>query len=229
MAIQIDDIKDRVKTELTQIWERIQESSIYHQLSDRYENLSPVAQKATLVGAICLVALFFLSFPIGSFFDSSSSVEDFATKRKIIRDLFRVSRDAQNIPQIPSPPSLDMLSNQIQADLKDMQLLPTQIKGVQTGSAATSLIKSSLVAGTIRVSLEQLNLRQIVDVGYRLQSKLISIKLKDIEMIANAKDSRYFDVIYTILVMNVPDFSVSTPAEEEKPKKNKIKKKGGDE
>lgn len=216
---QLDDIKERFKTEAQQIWERFQESSLYNQMSDRYENLSPSAQKGVLWGSLIVVVLMLLSIPMGNFSESSVSIEEFENKRRLIRDLFRVNRDAQNIPQIPTPPPLEMLSNQVQEDLRQAQLVPEQIKSVQVTHDSPSTIKGSLIEGFLQVSLAQLNIRQILDIGHRLQNKLVSVKLKDMDMQANAKDARYFDVVYTLMVMKVPDLSAGNSApEEESPK-----------
>ena len=53
---QFEDIKEKMKGEAQQLWGKIQESSAYNQLKDRFQNLSPAAQKVIL--ALTALVLF---------------------------------------------------------------------------------------------------------------------------------------------------------------------------
>jgi hypothetical protein len=77
------------------------------------------------------------------------------------------------------------------------------------------LIPGNLSQGALTVTLAQLNLRQIVDLGHALQSLSPSVKMTDLKMEANAKDARYFDVVYKLVMLAVP--SQANEAEPEAP------------
>ena len=84
--------------------------------------------------------------------------------------------------------------------------------------------------GALNVSLNQLNLKQVIDVGYQLQALAPSLKILDIDLKANATDSRYLDVIFKLVSLKVP---VLPPPEPEpvsaNPKKGNAKPKKEDD
>lgn len=204
MALNIDDIKEQTVGRLRAGWEQVQESSLYQQARDKYENLTPTTQKLVLVGAVGLVIFALLAIPGGSLSTSSDSITRFEEKRSLIRDLLKVSRDANDSPDIPTPPDISSLKSRVEMSLQQAQLLPEQMKGVEITSESSTLVPAPMVAGMLKVSLAQLNLRQIVDLGYQIQAISPSFKMTAMEMIASAAKPKYFDVVFKFIALNVP-------------------------
>jgi hypothetical protein len=212
----LDDIKDRFKSEFKQLTERIQESGPYIKLSEQYENLTPVKQKLVILGGFFLLILFLVSIPWGYYSASKDYIADFEDKRQLIRDLLKVSRDSKEVPSIPIPPDITTLRAQIQGLIESDRLLPEQIKGIENTLTSSRLIPGSLSQGTVSVTLDRLNLRQVIDIGYQLQSISPSVKMTDLNMTASSQDPRLFQVLYKLVVLAVPTPSES-PAEPEPP------------
>ncbi|KYG60398.1 hypothetical protein [Bdellovibrio bacteriovorus] len=202
--MNLDDLKDRFISDARQTWERIQDSAAYNQLRDRYENMTPVMQKLTVVGVVALIAFMILSIPYGAFNESRTYVEEFESKRMTIRELLKVSRESADVPQIPQAPSMDMIRNNIQNQLTAANLLPEQMKGTEVLTNDSKIVPQNLTEGMLQVSLAKLNIRQALDLGHQFQSINASVKLKDMAMTANAEDSRYFDVTYKLIALAVP-------------------------
>lgn len=202
--MNFDDLKDRVISDARMTWDRIQDSSVYNQLRDRYENMTPVMQKVTVFGSIAVIAFVILSIPYGAFSTSQELVGEFESKRMTIRELLKVSRESSEVPQIPQAPGLDMIRSNIDNQIRAANLLPEQIKGTQVQDADSKLIPKNLTEGGVQVTLAKLNLRQILDLGYQFQSINPSVKLKDLVITANREDSRYFDVVYKLVALAVP-------------------------
>ncbi|MBX3018041.1 MAG: hypothetical protein KF767_09135 [Bdellovibrionaceae bacterium] len=204
---QIDELKGR----LQQIGERIAEMPAYQQARDRYETMSPPMQKLSIGGGIALITLVLALIPYSTYSNSQITLGEFQEKRDLIRDLLRTHNEAQSNPPLPRLPDLSEVQSRIDGILNSRQILPEQKKGVTT-DAATPLINANLQAGTVRVSLAQLNLRQVTDLSADLAS-IEGAKLKDIMMDANAKDARYYDVVYRVVVFksNVPDEPAAPP------------------
>ncbi|QLY26875.1 hypothetical protein [Bdellovibrio sp. KM01] len=215
--MNLDDLKDKLSTELRATWDRIQESGTYNQLRDRYENMTPAMQQLTMYGGIAVVTLMVLSVPYGYFNGSSEAVGEFEGKRMTIRELLKVSREAAEVPAIPPAPSMDMLRANIDSTIKSANLLPEQIKGTQT-TMGSNLIPSNLSEGGLQIQLAKLNLRQVVDLGYKFSNISSSVKMSDMMMTANREDNRYFDVVYKLVALAVPAPPV-IQAEPETPKK----------
>ncbi len=68
----------------------------------------------------------------------------------------------------------------------------------------SKLVLKNLTEGVLQANLAELNLRQVLDMGHSFQSINPSVKLKDMDMIANREDSRYFDVTYKLVALAVP-------------------------
>ena len=201
---QFDDLKERFVTEGKAAWERIQESSTFNQLKDRYDNMTPSMQKLSIVGASTVVALIILSVPYGYYSASQTNVADFEGKRMTIRELLKVTRESSDVPQIPQAPPMGSLQGIIDSQIQSSHLLPEQIKGTQTISNNSKLIPTALTEGMMEVNLAKLNLNQILDLGHRFQSINPSVKLKDLIITANHEDGRYFDVVYKLVALAVP-------------------------
>ncbi|MBK9322755.1 MAG: hypothetical protein IPM97_07390 [Bdellovibrionaceae bacterium] len=215
--MNLDDIKDNFKSQFSQIFARIEESSFYNQMKDRFENLSPTNQKLTLMAAGMFAALFVISIPYSYYSTSDDYIFEFEEKRHLIRELLKVSRESSEVPDIPTAPSGDTLRSTIENQLRMANLLPEQMRGLDVTSAETSLVPKNLLETGLRVSLAKLNLRQIVDIGYNIQNISSSVKMNDVLISANNEDPQYFDVEFKLFTLAVPRFDRESPPEE-KPK-----------
>ena len=222
--MNLDDLKDKLHSLLHSFLEKIQESSLYLQLRDRYENLTPAGQKISLILAVIVGFLFLISFPWVNFNSSQVAIQEFEERRSLIRDLYRVTQESSSTPQIPVPPDVNTLRSRIQNELQLARLLPEQINEADVTNEPSGLIPENWLQGTARVSLSKLNLRQIVDIGYQLTAISPSVKMKDLVMHANSTDSRYFDVIYKLAILKVPELKTVEEKEESPAPKKKVRK-----
>jgi hypothetical protein len=102
--------------------------------------------------------------------------------------------------------------------------LPEQIKGANASASKSQLIPDNLLEGALEVRLAKLNIRQIVDLGYKFQNVSPSVKMKDLVISANLEDNRYFDVIYQLVALAVPapqEFPIEENTPNEKSGRNK--------
>lgn len=227
---RIDDIKDQVTTQLVQTWERFQESSVYNNLKDRYDNLTPIGQKLAIYGSVFLLAVILIMPPLTHYRAASENVLTYEEKQQTIRDLLRVSRESGEGPDLFPPPAIESLKSQVEGYLKMAGLIPSQIRSVSAGVSQGGLIPRDLAAGVLEVNLAKLNLKQITDVGHKLSTLATAAKLKDMNITANVEDSRYFDVSFSIYTLKVPEKQMEAlPDFEEKPKKNTKSKGNSDE
>lgn len=209
--MNLDDIKDNLKSQLGQTWSRIEDSSAYNQLRDRFENLTPTNQKLTLMGAGAVIALLIISVPYSYYSTSTDYVGTFEEKRGLIRELLKVTRESNEVPDLPVAPNADMLKGTVEGQLHMAKLLPEQMKSIEVMTADTNLIPKGLLESGLRISLAKLNLRQIVDIGYNIQAISPSVKMSGINITANAEDPRYFDVEMKLVSLAVPQAHVEMP------------------
>lgn len=216
--MNLDDLKDRIKADLQRTLERLEENSTFVSLRDRYESLTPIMQKVVVGGAFGVLALVLVMIPYGTYDNSNTIITEFESKRSLIRDLFKVQKEINETPEIAMPPAASAVKSRIESDLQNAQLLPEQMKGVSVlPPADNDLVKAVQNEAVVEVNLGQLNLKQVVDLGYQFQNISPSVKMKDLVVQATQADPRYFDVVYRLLVLKVTPED-APPAEE--PAKN---------
>jgi hypothetical protein len=216
---QLDNIKEQFKASFGKMGQQIQESPSYAQAQDRYESLSPAAQKLVLLLGGLLLVFMLLFVPMMSLSDSQNMISTFEEKRNLIRELFRTYREASAAPSIPIPPPLQALQANVNSVITRAELTPEQIVGVNQSAPEGKLIPNNLIAGVLEIRLAKLNLKQIVDIGTSLVGISESVKMKDMLISANSQDTRYFDVSYKLYSLNVPAPVPELPPEPEKPQK----------
>lgn len=207
-----DDLKEQVLSALRPVLEKIEETPAYGQLKDRFDGLSTTGQKGVIGGLIALSFLIVLSVPYGWYSDTATTVEEFDSRRQTLRDLFKVSRELGDIPNIPTPPPVESLRMDLENRLRGFDVLPEQIGNIMVTAGSTSrLIPAERAAGGITAVLKKLNLDQIVSVGSALSSLNPSVKLTGLRVEASPDEQGYFDVTFKLTSLKVPD--LSAPAE----------------
>jgi hypothetical protein len=231
---RLNDLKEQFKSQIAPLWEKIQQSPAFNQIKDRYENLSTGSQKMVVLGITTIIILLLASLPLQFLLSASDEVASFEGQRDLIHDLFKIQQDSQSSTGLSSGPSQSSLQSQIEGELKNAQLAPEQLRGVQNAMGNITGLPKEFVESAVQVSLAKLNLRQVIDVGYQILNIHPTLKMVDLNMEPNNQDPRYFDVTYKIAALKVPEFLPQLPMEEEKPNKNNKKgfgtiKKDGDE
>lgn len=194
-----DDVKDQIKTQALQLFDRIQETPTYLSLKDRYDTLSPSRQKAVIGGAVALILLIVFSIPLSTYWTSVDNISQYESKKDLIRDLLRAHKEAEENSLTVNPPPIDQVRAQAEQTVQMLSLLPEQNHGVNIQAFNSPLIKGSIVEGVVEVSTAELNLRQIMNIATGL-AKIPGTKLKDLIMNANARDPRYFDTVFRVVV-----------------------------
>lgn len=226
----LDDLKDQLLTSARRIGERVQDTPAYAQLKDRFDGLTPPMQRLSVLLVVLVAFLMVLMLPWSWYGETQDVVTTFEERRNVIRELLKVSREAGDVPDIPMAPPIDTMRGDIQSRLKEASLIEEQIKGIDASTQPSKLIPQDKTEGSLSISLSKLNVRQVVQVGSMLSRLSPSVKVTDLEMLANREDGRYFDVIFRLTSLAVPDLS-APPPEPEPPKKgnNRRGNKGSDE
>ena len=211
-----DNLKERFKSTGDKVIERVRESNAYAQAADRYENLNPASQKLAKLFGVIVVLMLVLFIPLSNLSSSFSSISMFEDERELIRELFRTYRDSSSTQNVPVPPQPESLISMVNSVLERAQLLPEQNLGATPASFEGRLIPNNLVSNVLSVKLAKLNLKQIVDIGGSLIGLSESVKMKDMSIVANATDTRYYDVTFKLYTLKVPEPTPEPPPEPEK-------------
>jgi hypothetical protein len=213
----LEDIKDQLRERLSELWSRVQESPAYNNVREKYETLSPGAQRGLKLGAIVLALIILVSVPLSYFSSSSSSDSEYESKRQLIRGLLRASRLANEASSLPPSLSAEDFKASLQSDIAEFNLLPEQvgpIEDLNPDALGGALAPKSIMQHGVSLALKKLNLKQVVEIGYRLQGKNLSAKLIGLDVRAGTPDPHYFDVIYQMIIYSMPAMAESEPAAE---------------
>lgn len=219
--MNLEELREKLKAEWDKSLDQLEENRIFVETRDRYENLTPIQQKLAIAGVIGAIALFIASIPLSYYTASEESMMSFTDTRQSIRDLLKTAKDSKDIPRIPIPPDIDSLKSQVQSSLTSAQLLPEQIGTPEVDANPGRLIPQNTIEGVLKIPVQDLNLRQIVDFGHQFSAMSPSVKLKDLQITASLKNPGYFDVIYQLLVLKVT--SPKSEEAEAAPKKGRKK------
>lgn len=212
-----EDLKDRLSEQAQGYWSRIQESSIYIQLHEKYADLNPTSQKIVLVVSSLVLALITLMIPWSYISSSQQSVADFEMNKIILRDLYRVSRASAALEGAPPQVDPTQLVSRAQSQLGTMALQAEQIEKVipvdnALGGPGIPGVPKQVQQKGIEVTLRKLNLRQVIEIGYQLLTLQPGLKMTGLTVTATASDPHYFDAIYKVI-----SFSLPSPAADVKP------------
>jgi hypothetical protein len=84
----LENVTDQIKEKFAELTAKIQESPLYNSLRERFETLTPAAQRGIVAGAAALVVLLLISYPYSDFSASSQNVEAYNENRALLRQLF---------------------------------------------------------------------------------------------------------------------------------------------
>lgn len=220
--MNLDDLKEKLQEAWDEFVSRLEDSPAYNSLKEKFEALTPNAQKGAIWGGIVLCSLVMLSCPMSYWSDSSDFIEEYDEKRGMIRDLLRASHLAGQTGNLPIPMNLGAMTSQVQRILDSSRLLPEQMQGINPIDAAqlgAPLAPPNILQEAIEVSLNKLNIKQAVDIGYELQGMNDAVKLAGLDIAANPTDDHYFNVKYRLIKFSLP--ADPTPEENDSKRKNR--------
>jgi hypothetical protein len=199
----LEDLKENLREQFVILAGRIQESTAWMQLTEKYQNLSPSGQKGVLAGAAAFVVLTFLAVPSIFYFSSQDQVTDFEDKRQLIRDLFRVNREASALPPPPAHLTSSDLESKVRTTLNNARLQPEQIVSVATlPKQKVAGVPSNLEQAAVSLNLGKLNLTQIVSIASDLNTLHPTLRVSGLEIKASRDNDHYFDVIFKLVAFS---------------------------
>lgn len=219
-----EDIKDQIRDKFQELKAQVEDSPSYNTLKEKFETLNPSAQKTIVWSAIVLVSLTLFSCPYGYWSASTQYVAEYEETRDMIRDLLHASNLANQLGSLPPQVDTEQLKTEIRRALGASSVLPDQV--VQVDSTDAKSFGSPLAPASIRqdgvlVKLRQLNTRQIVEIGHRLQNLNASVKLAGLDLTTFPEDQRYYNAEYRLV-----NFSMPMPAAEEERTPQRGRRKG---
>lgn len=202
-----EDLREQLKDRVSEALAKIQESSAFNTLRERYESQTPTGQKLITAGGIVFAVLFVLMIPYSYISSGSDSLVAFEENRELIQGLLRASRSASEPPPLPPPMSTDTLRTSIERMVREQGLLPDQTAPIE--NVPPDVNKGFAPAGVLHtavaVPLKKLNLNQVIEIGNYLQNGLgPGTKLMGIDIVQSAGQTHYYDMILQVVSFGIP-------------------------
>ncbi|MBX7231009.1 MAG: hypothetical protein K1X29_02885 [Bdellovibrionales bacterium] len=208
--VNLEDIKDQLRDQLKTLIEKIKESSLFNNLTEKYHTLPPLTQKACIYGSGLFVILFIFSIPYAYIESAHQHIAEFEENRTLLRELLRVGRAAKDPPPLPQGLSSRELQSRMESFTSEFRLLPEQVIGIKPlgERPAPSLAPPVILQEGVAVTYAKLNLYQILDIGYRLHNLSAGSKLTSVDIKANPEDNHYFDTTFKVVSFSLPIHSM---------------------
>ena len=211
----LEDIKNQLVETVQAKWSEFQETSLYINIKEKYDGLSTPLRKLVLSGVGLLLLIFILMPPYLWWSSSSATLEDFEDKRTMLRDLLGIKRDmVSETGSTKAQISAAEIKTKVASILDGANLVPDQIKenfDLQISPQKDSLlIPATFTQSGIKLTLNKLNLRQIVDLSYRFQTISPMVKIPHFEVVATPEDPHYYRASWQIVAFEVAAGSAST-------------------
>lgn len=217
-----EDLRENLKNQFVQLGERITNSRLYSILSERYENLNSNQQRLVKIVSFLLAVGLFVYFPMDYFMVSFENETAFEDKRKTIKDIVKSEREVSALPDIPRPLPAESVKSNIESQLKEMNLLPEQIKQVNVNYQPTAgLVPQNKMQYGIDITVNKINLKQLTNLGSKLQIIHPAVKIKDLIVTLNREDARYLNADFHLVALNIPEYRPPEPPPPETKKKSK--------
>jgi hypothetical protein len=207
-----EDLKEQLREQASEALAKIQETSAFNSLRERYESQTPPVQKAITLAGIGLFILFLSSCPMSYISSSSETLAQFEENRELIQGLLRASRSAKEPPPLPPPMSSDSLKGTIDGVLRQAGLLPDQIGEMNAipDGELKGLAPAGVLTAGLAVQIKKLNLQQVIELGNLVQNMAPGTKLLGLDVVQSAGTSHYYDMILRVINFGLPAFDTGT-------------------
>lgn len=199
--MNFDDFKDQLNDKIQGLKNQILESEAYNTLYEKYVTLPNSTQKLINLSGIATAVISLLFIPLTFFMSSSDNVEMFESERQVIRDLFKASRIASTTTAT-SPVRGSLLNSRVQSIVNSLNLVAEQ-QGSVTPMSPEDINSSPSARGIeregVQIALKKLNLRQVLEASFRLQTLSPSIKLIGISINADKDNDHYFNTTFKLV------------------------------
>lgn len=217
--------KEQLKEQWAELSAKIQESSAFNNLREKFESQTPNVQRGIIVGASILVVLFLLSFPYGYYSASEDYMTQFEENRGLIKGLLKASRSAKTPSPLPTPLDEGNLRGRVDAIMRSNRLMPDQIGEIAAvPQGAVKDVPSTVIQTGVAVQIKRLNLKQMVGLTTQFQNMGAGTKLIGLDIVQSAGQTHYYDMIVKIVNFGLPQIADAGPEEPATKGKGKGKK-----
>ncbi len=228
-----EDLREQLKEGFGQVSSRIQESDAFQQIKERYESLSPSMQKIVKGVSLFAVVIISISIPYSIYSGSTASEDTFVYYRDMTRDLLKTETEVAQLGRVSSGYDDSRLSSRARSAVMASRIQPSQIKSISPfvpqSAQKVKGIPATVKRAGVKVSLSNLNLKQMIKVSSSLERIDSSVKVWDMSVKATPQNSLYYDVDYNLVSFYMPKDKTPKAGKRsrgKRPKSRRAKRRG---
>jgi len=192
----LNNLFETFKEKAKAIWAEQMESELVIRLKERFEELPPIGQRGVVFGAIGIVIIVVLWWPVSNLMDASDLNQRFEERRQLLKELLQIQRDSASGDVVPLSPPPTALKVQLDQKIAQAGIKPEQVK--ESNELPPKNINGAQEQG-LRYRLEHLTVRQAVDLGYEMEHTDPSLKLVGLDVVGNDPDPHFYEVAYKLV------------------------------
>lgn len=188
-----EDQVEQLKEYYQSVEARVQESSAFNSLRDRYVALSPLMQKLVITSCACLALFFTLAAPIANYKTSVDNMASFEERKSLTEKIISYEKKSSSKSPKPKEYRVDKLNNSVQGLSRSYAInyLPDQT------SVFTARSEKKIILGAqqnnFNVKTRNTNISQFTALAYNVQKLNKSLFIDSLELIASRDKPGYFN------------------------------------
>lgn len=206
--MNFEDIKEESLEQLNVYKEKIQESSIYIQIKEKYDQLNPKQQKYVNIGSILVVTYLVLSIPLGSLSEANNKIERYKAEKKLLANFKKAQEAASTAPRPQKPQDGNRLSRNLKSLFEKEGLSKDQIGEADAFTEDNTgqfpeIPKEANITG-VKAKLNQINIKQLVDVLKKVETQSAPSKMTHLKINPTAEKAGFYDVAFELRGFDLP-------------------------
>ncbi|MDE0118533.1 MAG: hypothetical protein OXM55_00805 [Bdellovibrionales bacterium] len=224
--MDFNNLKEEFINISNNVYSSIINSSGFYFIKEKYDHLSSLHRK--LLQGFCLLMLLvvLLYYPTSYLYSSWNNMREANIKYLLTRELMNLSPNKNNRISSSYFPGQDPVKF-IEQRIPVLQIPKNQIQQIKKTKAIQQSLPLSTKVEMVAVEMQNLNLQEIVEYGYKLEQLSNNIKLTHLRIKENPNKNDYFNVSYALSFFSpTTDTSLDQkPKMDKKSQKPKVKPK----
>ena len=199
-------------------------SSFFYFIKEKYDNLSLLHRRIIYIASILIFSSVLLYYPFFYLYSSRKNMKDFNIKKKLIKEMTNLS-STKEVNTTKTYPFNQNPVRFIELRMPTLGIHKEQQGEIKKVDALTELknLPASTKVEAVEVNLKNLNLKEVIQFGHKMENLSNNIKLINMEITENPEKEHYFNVSY---ILSFFELKTETPNQEkEKVTKDEPNKK----
>ena len=211
-----EDQIEQLKEIFESIKERIQESSLYLTLYERYSLLSPRVQKITLIGLGVFIAFILTSPPLAQYHTSRENIADFENRKNITQKIIQQAKTSGGRTKTPK----EITKQDLERTLKNFAKSPVINLTEDQATVMFNRNQSSKVVPQaqqeyFKIVGKDFNAEQTLNLAYSLKRLNSSLLITQLTFKESTMRPGYFDNEINITNVYVPPATSILPTQQD--------------